>query len=96
MRYFHRTSLPVADVLAEADRYFGQRMQAAGAEGRTRTYQSAIGEVRVVVKVEGGHYTHIALTTDDLGESEVDKFAKRFLGVVHRKVHEAHEVRGAY
>lgn len=96
MRYFHRTSLPIDDVLAEADRYFGSRMQPAAAEGRTRTFTSTIGHVQVVVKVEGGHYTHIALTTDDVGESEVDKLAKRFLSVVHQKVHEGHEVRGAY
>ncbi|MEE8115827.1 MAG: hypothetical protein V3T28_01865 [Gemmatimonadales bacterium] len=95
MRYFHRTSLPIDDVLAEADRYFGQRMQSSG-QDRSRTFTGAIGEVTLSVKAEGGHYTLITLTTDDVGESEIDKLAKRFLGIVHRKVHEEHVVRGAY
>ncbi len=95
MRYFHRTSLPIDDILAEADRYFGQRMQSSG-QHRTRTFTGAIGEVTLSVKAEGGHYTLITLTTDNVGESEIDKLAKRFLGVVHRKVHEEHVVRGAY
>jgi hypothetical protein len=96
MRYFHRTSVPVDDVLAAADRYFGERMSPAGREGRVYKYSSGIGEVSVAVRPEGGHYTHITLTTDKVGESEVDKFAKRFLSVVHQHAHAGHEVRGAY
>lgn len=96
MRYFHRTTVPVDAVLAEADRYFGARMSPAGREGRIYKYDSAIGSVTVAVRPEGGHYTLITLTTDNVGESEIDKFAKRFLSVVHQHAHEGHEVRGAY
>lgn len=96
MRYFHRTHIPLDDVVAEAERYFGGRMQQVAAEGRTRTFEATIGRVTVSVKAEGGHYTLVTVTTDQVGESELDKLAKRFLGTLHAKVHEDHEVRGAY
>jgi hypothetical protein len=96
MRYFHRTSLSVDAALSEADRYFGDRMSPGAHTDRTRTYASAIGTVALTVRPEGGHYTLITVTTDNVGESEVDKFAKRFLGTVHGIVHKRHKVRGAY
>ena len=34
--------------------------------------------------------------TDQMGESEADKQAKRFLATVHKKVEPDHELRGAY
>jgi hypothetical protein len=52
--------------------------------------------VTVSAKPEGGHYTFIDVQTDQVGESELDKLAKRFLSEVHRQVEPAHEVRGAY
>jgi hypothetical protein len=36
------------------------------------------------------------VSTDQVGESELDKFAKRFLAVVHREQEPTHDVRGAY
>jgi hypothetical protein len=50
----------------------------------------------VSVRAEGGHYTFIDVLTDQVGESEIDKLAKRFLAELHRKVEPAHELRGAY
>jgi hypothetical protein len=50
----------------------------------------------VDVRAEGGHYTHVTVATDQVGESEVDKLAKRFLGTVHTKADPRHELRGAY
>jgi len=52
--------------------------------------------VTVTVRAEGGHYTLIDVRTDQVGESELDKLAKRFLGEVHRLAEPAHDVRGAY
>ena len=92
MRYFHRTSLAIDDALAAADDYFGQRMQSEDTTGRRRTFRGAIGEVTLDIKAEGGHYTLITATTNDVGESEVDKLVKRFLSVVHQRVHESYEV----
>jgi hypothetical protein len=96
MRYFHRTSLPPDDALALADEFFGSRAQTLATVGRRRTFRHAGGTVTLDVRVEGGHYTLVTVSTDQLGESEVDKLAKRFLAGVHAAVHRQHEVRGAY
>jgi hypothetical protein len=96
MRYFHRTPIPPDAVLQEAEAFFGQRMQSTASEARHRGYRHPAGNVTVDVRVEGGHYTNITVATDQVGESEVDKIAKRFLSVVHAKADPAHAVRGAY
>jgi hypothetical protein len=96
MRYFHRTSLPPDEVLAEADRYFGARLETVESASRRRTYAGAVGRIALRVEAEGGHYTLITLSTDQVGESEADKVAKRFLTVMHRRVKPTHVARGAY
>jgi hypothetical protein len=83
-------------VLAAADAYFGPRMQTVTTEGRHRAYRHPGGNVTVDVRVEGGHYTNVTVGTDQVGESEVDKLAKPFLGTVHTKADPRHELRGAY
>jgi hypothetical protein len=52
--------------------------------------------VTVSARAEGGHYTLVTIETDQVGESEVDRMAKRFLGVVHTRVEPMHALRGAY
>ncbi|MBI1966359.1 MAG: hypothetical protein HYS40_00060 [Gemmatimonadetes bacterium] len=96
MRYFHRTSASPDQVLEAAKAFFGARSTPAEEAPRRRVYSGAIGKVTIAVKAEGGHYTFVEVTTDQVGESEIDKLAKRFLAEVHRIVEPAHEVRGAY
>lgn len=96
MRYFHRTSLPPDDALAEADRYFGGRLEQLESGDRNRTYSGAVGRIELTVRAEAGHYTLITVTTDQVGESEADKHAKRFLTEVHTRVDSGHVARGAY
>jgi len=96
MRYFHRTPVPIGDVLAAADAFFGPRMRTVATQARHRVYRHPGGSVTVDVRAEGGHYTHVTVATDQVGESEVDKLAKRFLGTVHTKADPRHELRGAY
>ena len=96
MRYFHRTQMPLDDAVQEAEKYFGAVLTPAGGEGRTRTFRGTMGEVTVTVRADGGHYTMVTVTTDQVGEAEIDKLAKRFLSTLHAKMHEDHEVRGAY
>lgn len=96
MRYFHRTSVPIDAVLAAADEYFGARMATAVSDAHRRAYDGPSGHVEVGVRADGGHYTLITVSTDRVGESEVDKLAKRFLSTVHQAVHAAHSIRGAY
>lgn len=96
MRYFHRTSLAPDAVLAEADDFFGSRLAPSGSAARMRAFSGTIGRITVRVTAEGGHYTLVTVETDQVGESEADKLAKRFLAVVHQRVEPGHEVRGAY
>ena len=37
----------------------------------------------MTVQAEGGHYTLVTVETNQVGESEADKLAKRFLTLVH-------------
>jgi hypothetical protein len=96
MRYFHRTSVAPDDVLAEADRYLGTRLEMAHTDARSRGFTGTIGRIDLVVEAEGGHYTLIRLKTDQVGESEADKLAKQFLTSVHGKAKPRHVARGAY
>ena len=50
----------------------------------------------VVVLEEGGHYTRVTVATSDVGESELDRVAKRFLAELHTQGEPGHVVRGAY
>jgi hypothetical protein len=96
MRYFHRIHLPPDEVLSLADTFLSGRLHQESASARTRRYRGTIGTVTVTVEAEGGHYTLITVTTDQVGESEADKLAKRFLSTVHTRVDADHAVRGAY
>ena len=96
MRYFHRTSVSPDAVIAEPERFFGQALSSTRSESRQVGFTGTVGTVTVSVGMEGGHYTRITVQTDQVGESELDKLAKRFLGVVHTKAEPEHELRGAY
>jgi hypothetical protein len=96
VKYFHRTSLPPEQVLEVAKRFFGARLAPSEESARRLAYGGATGKVSLSVRAEGGHYTFVEIETDQVGESELDKLAKRFLVEVHRQVEPAHQVRGAY
>jgi len=96
MRYFHRTSLAPDRVLELAAAHFGTRLAPAAEAPRRRAYSGTVGRVTVTARPEGGHYTFVEVATDQVGESEIDKLAKRFLAEVHREAEPTHEVRGAY
>lgn len=96
MRYFHRTSLSPDKVLEAAKRYFGVRLAPSEEAPRRLSYSGGLGRITVSVRAEGGHYTLVEVQTDQMGESELDRHAKRFLAEVHQLVEPAHEVRGAY
>ncbi len=96
MRYFHRTSASPERVLEAAKSFFGGRLTPAEESPRRRVYHGALGRVTISARAEGGHYTFVEVGTDQVGESELDKLAKRFLAEVHRLVEPTHEVRGAY
>lgn len=96
MRYFHRTTLSPEEVLAQAKTFFGARLAPADEAARRRAYAGALGKVTISASAEGGHYTRVEVSTDQVGESELDRLAKRFLAEVHRQAEPSHELRGAY
>ena len=96
MKYFHRTHLPAEAVLQRAVEFFGGRLAPVEEAPRRRRFAGTIGQVTVTVEAEGGHYTRITVDTNQVGESEADKLAKRFLTLVHTLAHAGHEPRGAY
>ena len=96
MKYFHRTSVAPDAAIGAATAYLGARMQPTEEGPRRRSFSSPLGQVTVTVQAEGGHYTLITIATNQPGESELDKFAKRFLGEVHAVADERHALRGAY
>lgn len=96
MRYFHRTSVSPDDALAAAERFLGSRLAALESAPRRRVFRGTIGQITVNAEPEGGHYTLVTVATDQVGESEADKLAKRFLAMVHQRAEPRHEVRGAY
>ncbi|HEY7684136.1 MAG TPA: hypothetical protein VH879_15940 [Gemmatimonadales bacterium] len=96
MKYFHRTHVSPDLVIARANAFFGARLAPTEEAPRRRGFVGTIGQVTVSVRAEGGHYTLVTVETNQPGESEADKLAKRFLTVVHTLEEPAHEVRGAY
>lgn len=96
MKYFHRTSLAPDDVVAEAPRFFGGRLAPTVEERRRRRFSGPLGELTLTVRAEGGHYTLVTVETNQPGESELDRLAKRFLGTIHARAEPGHALRGAY
>lgn len=96
MRYFHRTSLSPEQVLAEADRFLGARVSGPETRARGRTFRGTVGTIALTVRADGGHYTLVTIETNQVGESEADKLAKRLLGLIHKRIEPAHALRGSY
>ena len=96
MKYFHRTQLTPDEVLARATAFFGGRLTPVEEQPRRRRFGGAIGQIGVSVQADGGHYTLVTVETNQVGESEADKLAKRFLTVAHTMADPAHRPIGAY
>jgi hypothetical protein len=96
MKYFHRTQVSPDAVLARATAFFGTRLGPTEELPRRRRFAGTIGQVSVNAQAEGGHYTLVTVETNQVGESEADKLAKRFLTVVHTMAEPTHRPIGAY
>ncbi len=96
MKYFHRTHVAPDAVLAEATRFFGGHLSPVEEQPRRRRFAGTIGQIGVTVQAEGGHYTLTTVETDQVGESEADKLAKRFLTELHTVADPKHRPIGAY
>lgn len=85
MRHFYRSHLKPEQVLALADAFFptvGENR--SGSDARTRTFTGPLGTLQLSVRMEGGHYTFVQADTDQMGESRLDRGAKRFFVELHR------------
>ena len=97
MRHFYRTQLAPSDVLKAADEFFPQLpLDRTAHTVRTRTFSGALGTLQLSAKKEGGHYTFVEVSTDQMGESRLDRNAKRFFVELHRKSDPSHRLEAAY
>jgi hypothetical protein len=97
MRHFFRTQLTQGDVLRQADEFFRTiSMEREGHTAKSRTYSGTLGTLELSVKAEGGHYTFVEVMTDQMGESRLDRNAKKFFVELHRAAEPAHRIEAAY
>jgi hypothetical protein len=97
MQNFFRTQLPPIEVLRLADEFFpALELQRDAHTHRTRTYSGLLGTLQLSAKKEGGHYTFVQISTDQMGESRLDRNAKRFFVELHRSAHPSHRLEAAY
>ena len=97
MRHFHRTSLDIGDALALADAFFPTiGLQPTASGDRTRSFSGPLGQLRIDVRAEGGHYTFVEAHTDQMGESRLDRNVKRYFVRLHKRADPAHLLDAAY
>ncbi|MFL5487510.1 MAG: hypothetical protein ACJ8AJ_03405 [Gemmatimonadaceae bacterium] len=97
MRHFFRTQLTPVEVLRIADEFFPEiRMERSGHTARSRTFAGDLGTLQLSVRKEGGHYTFVEITTDQTGESRLDRNAKRFFVALHKAGDPLHRIEAAY
>ncbi len=103
MKHFYRTPVHPDAVLTEADAFFPTiGLKLMHTAGRTRTYRGVVGTPEVpatlvlAVRMEGGHYTFVEGTTDQMGESRLDRNVKKFFVQLHRLADARHELTAAF
>ena len=63
---------------------------------RGRTFSGELGTLELTVRMEGGHYTFVEASTDQMGESRLDRNVKRFFVRLHKQADPAHALDAAY
>jgi len=97
MRHFYRSHTAPADVLVAADAFFPELgFTAVNTTARTRSYTGPLGALKLSVRAEGGHYTFVEATTDQMGESRMDRNVKRFFVHLHRAEDPSHTLHASY
>jgi hypothetical protein len=97
MRHFYRTQLAPDDVLAAADDFFARlTLERTVNSHRARAYNGNLGSMKLKVEKEGGHYTFVEVSTDQTGESRLDRNVKRFFTELRRTADPRHRLRAAY
>jgi hypothetical protein len=97
MRHFYRSHTPSADVLVAADAFFAELgFTLVTTTAHTRTYTGSLGALRISARAEGGHYTFVEATSDQMGESRMDRNVKRFFVHLHRAEDPSHTLHASY
>lgn len=96
MQYFYRAHKSPDAVLDFVRTFFTRHGFQWRGTGDKVSYANDSGTINVEVEIEGGHYTRVTATTNDVGEAEIDRVAKRFLAELHAFEEPGHVVRGAY
>jgi hypothetical protein len=97
MRHFYRSHSAPVDVLVVADKFFpGLGLALVTTTARTRSFTGTLGTMKLSVKAEGGHYTFVEVTTDQMGESRMDRNVKKFFVELHRDEDPSHTLEAAY
>ncbi len=86
-----------SEVLDVADEFFPTLpLDRTAHTARSRTYSGILGTLHLTVKKEGGHYTFVQIQTDQIGESRLDRNAKRYFVKLHRVADPSHKLEAAY
>lgn len=97
MRHFYRSQVPPADVLVAADRFFpALALTLVTSAARSRAFTGALGALKLSVNAEGGHYTVVEVSTDQMGESRLDRNVKKFFVELHRADDPTHTLEASY
>lgn len=97
MRHFYRSHTTPADVLVAADRFFPELgLTLVTSTVRARSFSGALGALKLSVKAEGGHYTFVEVSTDQMGESRLDRNVKKFFVALHRVDDPSHTLEASY
>ena len=97
MRHYFRTHLPPAAVIEAADVFFPSlEMKPSASAARSRGFTGPLGTMSISAKPEGGHYTFVEASTDQMGESRLDRNIKRFFVTLHRQADPAHRLEASY
>lgn len=97
MRHYYRSHTPPADVLVHADRFFLELgLTPVTTTARSRTFSGPLGALKLSARPEGGHYTFVEATTDQVGESRLDRNVKRFFVDLHRVADPTHVPEASY
>ena len=97
MRHFYRSQSRPADVLVVADRFFPElELTLVRSGARSRAFTGPLGALKLSVKAEGGHYTFVEASTDQMGESRLDRNVKRFFVELHRADDPSYTLEASY
>jgi len=97
MRHYFRTHLTPAAVIEAADVFFPSLgMKPLASAARSRGFTGPLGTMSISAKPEGGHYTFVEASTDQMGESRLDRNIKRFFVTLHRQADPAHRLEASY